>query len=164
MRSVGFQMVNLSGGIVVDGHLHPAPWRTPRGVSGEGYMRAMRLREAERRASGIEWTKEQRGRDDWPRTWKWIEPLFGDCDPKTVAPEQFVGDPNRPDVKGLREVVAIKVSGKRGAPRRQGGRQLEKDGFVWRPRARSGASVTTSRTPPRSHAPRYGVRAKRFAW
>ncbi len=37
--------------------------------------------------------------------------LFGDCDPKTVAPEQFVGDPNRPDVKGLREIVAIKVSG-----------------------------------------------------
>lgn len=137
MREAGFQMINLSGGTMVDGR--PAPsmvdkaravrlnedWdrtrrglpsaaveerRYPPGSVGEGYLRAMRLREAGRRAKSVEWTKEQHSRDDWPRAWRWIEPLFGDCDPKTVTPEQFIGDPNRPDVKGLREIVATRVS------------------------------------------------------
>ena len=35
----------------------------------------------------IIWTNEQRSRDDWPRAWRWIEPVFGDVDPKTVTPE-----------------------------------------------------------------------------
>jgi hypothetical protein len=73
-------------------------------------MRAVRLREAERKAKGITWTSEQRSRDDWPRAWKWIAPLFADCDPKTITPEQLIGDPSRPDVLGLRPLVATKIS------------------------------------------------------
>jgi hypothetical protein len=73
----------------------PAPARTtlkgyPAGSIGDGYQRAMELRKAERLAKGITWTKEQESRDDWPRAWKWIEPKFGDCDPKTIQPENFI--------------------------------------------------------------------------
>lgn len=130
-------MVNLSRGVIEDGRPLPSPedkaramrlnedWdrarrgrpalaveerRFPKGSVGDGFIRAMRLREAERRSNGIEWTKEQHSRDDWPRAWKWIEPLFGDCDPRTITPEQFIGDPQRPELKGLREIVAMKVS------------------------------------------------------
>ncbi len=80
------------------------------GSVGDAFERAMLLREAERRARGVAWSGEQRSRDDWPRAWKWIEPLFGDCDPKTVTPEQLIGDSTRPDVLGLRPLVAAKVS------------------------------------------------------
>jgi hypothetical protein len=59
----------------------------------------MKLREQERKAKGIDWTKEQASRDDWPRAWKWIEPLFVDADPNTVQPEQMLE---------LRTVVAAK--------------------------------------------------------
>jgi hypothetical protein len=61
--------------------------RYPAGSVGEGFERAMRLRETERREKGINWTAEQSSRDDWPRAWKHLEPLFGDCDPNTVTPE-----------------------------------------------------------------------------
>jgi len=47
----------------------------------------MRLRESERTEKGIVWTVEQNSRDDWPRAWKHLEPLFGDCDPNTITPE-----------------------------------------------------------------------------
>lgn len=80
--------------------------RYPAGSLGDAYERAMRLREAERKAKGITWTKEQHSRDDWPRAWRWIEPLFGDADPKTVQPEQLID----PDIPGLRPLVARKVS------------------------------------------------------
>jgi hypothetical protein len=36
---------------------------------GDGYQRAMKLREAERKAKSIVRTKEQEKRDDWPRAW-----------------------------------------------------------------------------------------------
>ena len=36
------------------------------------------------------WTKEHVYRDDWPRAWKWLGPLSGDCDPKTVTPEALL--------------------------------------------------------------------------
>jgi hypothetical protein len=62
----------------------------------------LKLREKERASKGITWTKEQQSRDDWPRAWKWIEPLFGDVDPKTVQPEQMLE---------LRTVVAGKSEG-----------------------------------------------------
>jgi hypothetical protein len=52
------------------------------------------------------WTKEQHSRDDWPRAWRWIEPLFGDVDPKTVQPELLID----PDLPGLRPMVARNVS------------------------------------------------------
>jgi hypothetical protein len=61
--------------------------RYPAGTVGDGFERVMRLREAERREKGIVWTAEQHSRDDWPRAWKHLEPLFGDCDPNTITPE-----------------------------------------------------------------------------
>jgi hypothetical protein len=132
MRAAGFQLINLSKGIVVEGinlptaedknraielneawdrhrrGLEPAAPKPkyPLGSLGDAYLRAMALREAERKNKGITWTKEQHSRDDWPRAWKWIEPLFGDVDPKTVTPEQLID----PDLPGLRPLVASKVS------------------------------------------------------
>lgn len=64
--------------------------RYPSGSVGDGYQRAMGLRKAARLAKGIVWTNEQESRDDWPRAWKWLEPEFGDCDPKTIIPEHFL--------------------------------------------------------------------------
>lgn len=79
---------------VRSGHA-PTPAQTtlkvyPKGSVGEAYQRAMAMRKAERLAKGIAWTKVQEGRDDWPRAWRWIEPKFGDCDPKTIIPEHFL--------------------------------------------------------------------------
>ena len=130
MRQAGFQMVSLSRGHLIEGKHYPAAedrtralnlneeWdryrrgipppppgagvhRYPHGSVGDGYHRAMQMREQERKDKGIVWTREQISRDDWPRAWKWIEPLFGACDPKTVTPEQ---------VQAMRGVVKAKVS------------------------------------------------------
>jgi hypothetical protein len=73
----------------------PAPARTtlvnyPEGSVGDGYRRAMELRKAARLAKGIVWTLEQEKRDSWPRAWKWLEPKFADCDPRTIEPEHFL--------------------------------------------------------------------------
>jgi hypothetical protein len=113
MRDAGFPRVRLGPGMVVDGKNVPAPedvaralelnaeWDrhrrglpplTPRlgfppGSIGDGYHRAMAMREKERERKGIRWTSEQRSRDDWPRAWRHIEPLLGDCDPSSVTPE-----------------------------------------------------------------------------
>jgi hypothetical protein len=132
MRAAGFQHINLSKGIVADGKTMPTAddknraielneaWdrhrrglepaaakpKYPPGSLGEAYLRAMALRDSQRRNDGITWTKEQHSRDDWPRAWKWIEPLFGDVDPKTVTPEQLFDA----DLPGLRPLVAAKVS------------------------------------------------------
>jgi hypothetical protein len=74
----------------------------PRGSVGEAYQRAIRLREAERTAKGQTQTKEQEKRDDWPRAWKWLEPMFADLDPKTIPPEFFLSvDPTTGKPKGL---------------------------------------------------------------
>jgi len=62
----------------------------PSGTVGDGYQRAVNLRASERDAKGIIWTKEHVYRDDWPRAWKWLGPLFGDCDPMTVTPEALL--------------------------------------------------------------------------
>jgi hypothetical protein len=118
MRAAGFYLVNLGHGgpgLDAQGRLAPSPtdmaraielnaeWDkvrkgvvpTPKpfypvGSVGDGYQRAVRLREAERKAKGITWTADQEKRDDWPRAWRWIEPVFGDVDPKTVRPEHFL--------------------------------------------------------------------------
>jgi hypothetical protein len=136
-RAHGFKMINLTAGLVIDGQHVPSAvdktraielneaWdrarrgipdkhvlahRYPAGSIGDGYMPAMRLREAERAAKGLTWSTEQRSRDDWPRAWRWIEPLFGDVIPKTVKAEHLIGDPSRPEMIGLRPLVATKVS------------------------------------------------------
>ena len=132
MRAAGFRLINLSKGIIVDGEnvptvddknraielneawdrhrrgLEPAAPKPkyPTGTLGDAYLQAIAVREAGRRNNGITWTKEQHSRDDWPRAWRWIEPLFGDVDPKTVTWEQLFD----PDLPGLRPLVAAKVS------------------------------------------------------
>jgi hypothetical protein len=74
----------------------------PAGSVGDGYHRAVRLREAERKAKGIIWTVEQEKRDDWPRAWRWLDPVFGDVDPGTVQPEHFlIIDDKTGKAKGL---------------------------------------------------------------
>jgi hypothetical protein len=85
--------------------------RYPEGSVGDGYQRAMALRKAQRIASGIIWTKEQEGRDNWPRAWKWLEPKFGDCDPRTIEPEHFLRlDPITGNAQGLVAEVEDAVS------------------------------------------------------
>jgi hypothetical protein len=132
MRTAGFRLVNLSKGVIINGQNVPTAddknqalelndaWdrhrlglgpaapnpKYPHGSLGDAYLRALALRESERRNKGTVWTTEQRSRDDWPRVWKWIEPIFGDVDPKTVTPEQLID----PDLPGLRPLVAAKVS------------------------------------------------------
>ena len=128
MRAAGFKDVHLGRGVNIDGKPAPAPediaaaaalnlnWDRlrqglppvetshlsyPPGSIGDGYERAMKLRADARKAKGITWTTEQHSRDDWPRAWKHIEPLLGDCDPKTVTPEVLLD---------LRILVAQKVS------------------------------------------------------
>jgi len=73
----------------------------PRGSLGEAYNRALKMREAERQAKGIVWTNEQHSRDDWPRAWKWIGPVFGDLDPNRVRAE---------DLLALAQKVAQRIS------------------------------------------------------
>jgi hypothetical protein len=111
----GFGRVRLGPGTIVDGKPMPDPadiaramelnqeWdRHRRGLPplaqrlgypaaciGDGYQRAMAMRAKGREAEGIVWTSEHHSRDDWPRAWKRIGPLFGDCDPKTVTPEML---------------------------------------------------------------------------
>ncbi|MGA0564121.1 hypothetical protein ACO2RV_16880 [Ancylobacter sp. VNQ12] len=59
------------------------------------------MRAEDRKGRGIVWTSERASRDDWPRAWRWIEPLFGDFDPRTIPPEQM---------QGLRRHISEKVS------------------------------------------------------
>ena len=116
MREAGFTPVKLGRGLVIDGQHVPAPddiaratqlnqdWdrcrqglprpqpagRYPTGSIGDGFDRAIRLRQLERTKKGIVWSKEQHSRDDWARVWKRLEemaPLLAECDPTTVTPE-----------------------------------------------------------------------------
>src|ERR1700722_3695065 len=73
----------------------------PPGSIGRAYSRAIALREAERKAKGITWSRQQKARDDWPRSWRWIGPAFGDYDPLAVVSE---------DLLALRAKVAQRVS------------------------------------------------------
>jgi hypothetical protein len=73
----------------------------PPGSLGAAYNRAVALREAERKAKGIIWTRQQKARDDWPRAWRWIGPAFGDYDPLAIVSE---------DLLALRTKVAKCVS------------------------------------------------------
>jgi hypothetical protein len=99
----------------------------PHGSVGEGYQRALKLRDAERVAKGKTQTKEQENRDDWPRAWKWLEPMFADLDPKTIPPEFFLSvDPSTGKPKGLVRREGVNHG---TASRYQGlARTLEEDG------------------------------------
>jgi hypothetical protein len=85
--------------------------RYPAGSVGDGYMRAMAMRAAERKKNGVVWTREHESRDDWPRAWKWLELVFGDVDPKTVQPEHFLSiDTKSGTVQGLLPMIETAVS------------------------------------------------------
>ncbi len=82
-------------------HVDPNIMIYPPGSLGAAYNRAIGLREAERKAKGITWSRQQKARDDWPRAWRWIGPAFGDYDPLAVVSE---------DLLALRARVAERVS------------------------------------------------------
>jgi hypothetical protein len=83
----------------------------PEGSVGDGYKRAMALRKAGRVAKGVVWTIEQEKRDSWPRSWKWLEPRFADCDPRTIEPEHFLRvGPESGEPSGLVPEIEKKVS------------------------------------------------------
>jgi hypothetical protein len=120
----------------------------------------MRLRESERKAKGVTWTLEQHSRDDWPRAWKHIEPLIGDCDPKTVTPEVLLD---------LRTLVAEKVS------ESEAYRVIKVWRALWKQMALfgfcdwgrdPGLAFTNSQPPPRQAVWREGeaVRLVKAAW
>ncbi len=82
----------------------------PIGSYGDGFQRAVKLREAERVAKGDAQSKEQTKRDDWPRAWRWLS-IFADCDPRTIQPEHFLAiDPKTGMATGLVPEVEAKVS------------------------------------------------------
>jgi hypothetical protein len=87
----------------------PAFRTYPPGSVGDGYQRALALRKAERISNRVVWTTEQESRDDWPRAWKWLEPEFADCDPKTIVPEHFLREENGV-LKGLVPAIEQAVS------------------------------------------------------
>jgi hypothetical protein len=80
----------------------------PEGTIGEAYRRIMNLRKAARESKGAVWTAEQSSRDDWPRAWRWIGPVFGDLKPCQVEPEMLIG--TDPKSLALRPRVALRVS------------------------------------------------------
>ena len=80
----------------------------PEGTIGEAYQRIMNLRKAARESKGAVWTTEQSSRDDWPRAWRWIGPVFGDLKPCQVEPGMLIG--TDPKSLGLRPRVALRVS------------------------------------------------------
>ncbi len=115
MRKRGFRLLTLSRGIQIGAINRPtsddkaraialnaewdrlriedqanAPKVYPVGSVGDGYTRSIKLREEERAARGVVWTTEQASRDDWPRAWRWIEPIYGDVDPRTIQPEEML--------------------------------------------------------------------------
>jgi hypothetical protein len=82
----------------------------PIGSYGDGYQRAMKLRQAERIAKGDVQSNEQTKRDDWPRAWRWLS-IFADCDPSTIQPEHFLAiDPKSGRATGLVPEIEGKVS------------------------------------------------------
>jgi hypothetical protein len=128
MRAAGFRLVRLSHGVMDGDRRAPSHEDTaralelnnawdrvrkglpeaavarhtyPPGSVGDGYRRAMAMRQEERTAKNIVWTKEHHSRDDWPRAWKHIGPIFADCDPQSITPELLLR---------LRTSVATQVS------------------------------------------------------
>ncbi len=59
------------------------------------------------------WAKKKPAtREDWLRGWKYIEPVFGDVDPRSVAMEDvdlwYGGDPLDPAIKGLLQTTGVR--------------------------------------------------------
>jgi hypothetical protein len=122
MRAMGFRLITFGRQLTADDKaraialneewdkarrgLQPVAEKVyPAGSIGHGYTRALAIRAMERKAKAIVWTKEQAKRDDWPRAWRWIDPVFGDCAPGTVDPERLLA---------LRTKVVERVSATEG--------------------------------------------------
>jgi hypothetical protein len=140
MRAYGFQRVNMGhGGPGLDLNGHPeaslqdkqramqlnaewdlarktgqapsAPSKYPPGSVGDGYLRAMKARQALRAKNGEKWDADQDSRDDWPRAWRFLDPMFGMCDPKTIEAEDFLClDEETGEPIGLIPHIETKVS------------------------------------------------------
>lgn len=135
MKHFGFKFLTFGPGVVVNGEHFPSledkaraiglndEWdrarcgaqiesrpKWPVGSVGECYERAMKLREAERLKRGIKQSKEQESRDDWPRAWKWIGPIFGDTLPRTIRPEDFLDIDAKGEASGLIPKIEQRVS------------------------------------------------------
>lgn len=82
----------------------------PPGSVGWAYTRAVELRAAEWLAKGKVQTRREKNRDDWPRAWRWLEPIFGDVDPKTVTPEHFIAIGRDGQPAGLVAIIERAVS------------------------------------------------------
>ncbi len=56
--------------------------------------------------------KKPRTKEDWERAWRYIDPVFGDVDPETIAFEDldlwYGGDPLNPAVKGLLGTIGVR--------------------------------------------------------
>ena len=90
-------------------------------------------------------------------------PIFGDCDPRTITPEQLIGDASKPHAVGLRPLMATKVS-ERDAHRviKPWARAVEENGSVWLLQwgRRPGTLFRQSGTPAKTN----GARAKSSGW
>lgn len=81
----------------------------PPGSLGEAFARYRRT------SSWIE-AKKPRTKEDWWRGWDYIEPIFGDVDPATVAMEDldlwYAGDSQNAEVKGLLGTIGVREAGR----------------------------------------------------
>ncbi|AZO77525.1 MULTISPECIES: hypothetical protein [unclassified Bosea (in: a-proteobacteria)] len=136
MKPHGFKFLTFGAGLVIGGRNVPSPedqqraielnaeWDQIRtgvslvarpkylpGTVGHGYERAMKMRAAERAKDGTHQNKDQESRDDWPRAWKWLGPLWSDVDPKTVQPEAFLSiDAKTGEANGLVPLIEQQIS------------------------------------------------------
>lgn len=132
----GFKFLTLSPGIMIGNRNTPAAedvqraielnaeWdrvrfgqqqnlgpRYAAGTVGAAYLRVMKMRTAELAKQGLKQSKDQQTRDDWPRAWQWIGPLWGDTDPKTIQAESFLSiDDKTGEATGLVAIIERQVS------------------------------------------------------
>jgi len=63
------------------------------------------------RATAEYQNKKKRTKEEWMRGWKYIEPIFGDVDPRTISLEDldawYNGDPKDESIKGLIELHGV---------------------------------------------------------
>ncbi|WP_038367943.1 hypothetical protein [Bosea sp. UNC402CLCol] len=136
MKPHGFKFLTFGPGMMVGNHNVPSPedqqraielnaeWdrirlglqqdAAPRyapGTVGAAYLRVIKMRSAELAKQGLKQSKDQQTRDDWPRAWTWIGPLWGDTDPKTIQPEAFLSiDERTGEATGLVALIEKQVS------------------------------------------------------
>ena len=185
MRRCGFSLINMgSGGPGLDENGNPAAsledkqramqlnaeWDAarkggppvviskypPRSV-GDAYLRAMKARQALRAKNGEAWEADQQSRDDWPRAWKWLEPMFADCDPTTIEAEDFLSvDEKTGEPSGLIPLIESAVSA----------RERHRTMRVWRAlwSRMDSYGYTTGKADPSLAIPNEGVSGRKSVW